>query len=190
MSAPAYSSVPTSDPFSGSFPSGADVSSASSSAAAFGLGYIQKFREERLSSLRPASEFFDRNRLSKPTGIASVTSRFNYNLTYFQGNYLLMFLAITAYSLITNFMLMFSVAFVVGGMYFISRVPPEGINIGSSTWNPRQLQSALICVAIPLFFFSSTLGTVFWIVGASAVTILGHAAVMQEGVEGDFVAVV
>jgi len=87
-------------------------------------------------------------------------------------------------------MLMFSVAFVVGGMYVIARVPPEGLTLGSSTFNARQLQTGLICIAVPLFFFSSTLGTVFWIVGASAVTILGHAAIMQEGVEGDFVSVV
>ncbi|KAF9936676.1 hypothetical protein BGZ75_007054 [Mortierella antarctica] len=189
MAAPAYTAVPT-NPFAGGFPSSEDTTAAASTAASFGLGYLQKFREERLSSLRPVSEFFDRNRLSMPSGFSSVTSRFNYNLTYFQGNYLLMFLAITAYSLITNFMLMFSVAFVVGGMYFISRIPAEGITIGSNTFQAAQLKTGLICIAVVLFFFSSTIGTVFWIVGASAVTILGHASVMQEGVEGDFVSVV
>ncbi|KAF9584413.1 hypothetical protein BGW38_006555 [Lunasporangiospora selenospora] len=182
MAAPTYTPVPTSIPFNGSFPQ----PSSNESPATVGLNYIRKFREERLSSLRPFSEFFDSNRLSKPNNFASITSRFNYNLNYFQGNYLLVFLGITAYSLITNVMLLFSVAFVAGGMHYISRVPPEGVVIGSSTWTPRQLQTGLMCVSIPLFFFSSTIGTVFWIIGASAVTILGHAAFMQEGVDGNF----
>ncbi|KAG0249221.1 hypothetical protein BG011_009499 [Mortierella polycephala] len=189
MAAPAYTPVAT-NPFAGGFPSTENATVAASSAASFGIGYLQKLREERFSSLRPMSEFFDRNRFSMPGGFSSVTSRFNYNLNYFQGNYLLMFLAITAYSLITNFTLMFSVAFVVGGMYFISKIPPEGVVIGSNTFQAGQLKTGLICIAVVLFFFSSTIGTVFWIVGASAVTILGHAAVMQEGVEGEFVSVV
>ncbi|KAF9164733.1 hypothetical protein DFQ27_007411 [Actinomortierella ambigua] len=182
MSAPAYTPLAT-NPFTGSFP----TPPADGSPAAIGLGYIRKFREERLSSLRPLNEFFDKNRFSKPDNFTAITSRVNYNLSYFQGNYLLMFLGITAYSLITNIMLLFSVAFVVGGNYYISRVPPEGVQIGQSTFTPRQLQTGLIGISIPLFFFSSTIGTVFWIIGASAVTILGHASFMQEGVEGDFV---
>ncbi|KAG0090200.1 hypothetical protein BGZ93_009452 [Podila epicladia] len=196
MAAPAYTPIP-SNPFSGSFPEAVQ-----NQASSFGLGYLQKFREERLSSLRPVSEFFDKNRFSQPNGLSSkglptlsatkknVTSRLNYNLTYFQGNYLIIFIAITAYSILTNFWLMFSVAFMVGGMYFISRVPPEGVVIASNTFTPGQLRTYMIIASVPLFFLSSTLGTIFWIVGASAVLILGHAAVMQEGIEGDFVATV
>lgn len=113
-------------------------------------------------------------------------------------------------------MLMFTVGVVVGGMHYISKVPPEGVVIGKTTYSARQLQTGLVCVAVPLFFFSSTIGTIFYIIGnypvhivlriishdlgfyaktsflahsiigASAVSILGHAAFMQEGVEGDF----
>ncbi|KAF9097734.1 hypothetical protein BGX27_000915, partial [Mortierella sp. AM989] len=69
MSAPAYTPVAT-NPFTGGFPSSEDASAAVSSASTFGLGYLQKFREERLSSLRPFSEFFDRNRFSMPSGFS------------------------------------------------------------------------------------------------------------------------
>ncbi|KAF9368470.1 hypothetical protein BGX21_006565, partial [Mortierella sp. AD011] len=115
-----------------------------------------------------------------------VIARLNYNLSYFQSNYMLVFLGITAYSVINNTMLMFSTGFVTAGMYFISKVPQEGIIIGLNRYNPRQLQTGLVCVAVPMFFFSSTIGTIFYIVGASAVSILGHAAFMQEDFEGDF----
>lgn len=62
-------------------------------------------------------------------------------------------------------MLMFSVGFAVGGSHLISKVPPGGVVIGGSTYNARQLQTGLVCAAVPLFFFSSTIGTIFWIVG-------------------------
>ena len=73
MAAPAYTPVAT-NPFTGGFPSSDEASAAASSAANFGLGYLQKLREERLSSLRPAGEFFDRNRFSLPSGFASTSS--------------------------------------------------------------------------------------------------------------------
>ncbi|KAK3826463.1 MAG: PRA1 family protein-domain-containing protein [Linnemannia elongata] len=156
------------------------------SPASLGLGLIEKFRKERLSSLRPIAEFFDTSRMSKPTGIAQITSRLTRNLPYFQGNYTLMFLGITAYSVVSNGMLMFSVAFAVGGTHLISCVPTEGVVIGKNTYNARQLQTGLVCVSVPLFFFSSTIGTIFYIIGASTVGILGHAAIMEETTENRF----
>lgn len=36
-----------------------------------GLGYIKRFRQEHLTSLRPFAEFIDTNRFSKPSSIAS-----------------------------------------------------------------------------------------------------------------------
>ena len=60
---------------------------------------------------------------------------------------------------------MFSVAFAVGGTHLISCVPTEGVVIGKNTYNARQLQTGLVCVSVPLFFFSSTIGTIFYIIG-------------------------
>ncbi|KAF8678195.1 Prenylated rab acceptor PRA1 [Rhizoctonia solani] len=39
---------------------------------------------------------------------------------------------------------------------------------------------------IPLLWWSSPLGTFFWLVGSSAVLILGHAALMEPGVESEY----
>ncbi|ORZ11365.1 PRA1 family protein-domain-containing protein [Lobosporangium transversale] len=188
MPAPAYTPLPTnaSVPLSGlTFnPESLPLPPPDQSPfTALGLGYIKKFREERLSSLRPFSEFFNTSRMSKPDGVGTVITRLNHNLPYFQGNYTVVFLGITAYNLVSNSMLMFSVGFTLGGMHFISKVSPEGIIVGTTRYNPRQLQTGLACAAVPLFFFSSTLGTIFYIVGASAVSILGHASFMQVGVE-------
>jgi len=69
MAAPAY--TPLTNPFTGGFPSSEETSAAASAASSFGLGYLRKFREERLGSLRPVSEFLDRNRFSIPHGLSS-----------------------------------------------------------------------------------------------------------------------
>ncbi|KAF9982911.1 hypothetical protein BGZ65_002377 [Modicella reniformis] len=151
--------------------------------AALGLGYINRFRRDHLSTLRPMAEFLDSNRLSKPTSVASMTSRLSCNIPYFRSNYILVFVGITAYSLVTNATLMFSAGIVATGWHFISKIPPEGIVIGEDRYNPRQLRTGLGCIAVPLFFYSSTLGTIFYIIGASAVSILGHAACMEEHIE-------
>lgn len=60
---------------------------------------------------------------------------------------------------------MFSAGLLAGGMHFISKVPPEGIVIGDERYNPRQLRTGLGFVAVPLFFYSSTLSTIFYIIG-------------------------
>ncbi|KAF9978293.1 hypothetical protein BGZ65_007055 [Modicella reniformis] len=189
MSAASYTPL-TSNPFTGGFPSSEEASAAASAASTFGLGYFRKFREERLGSLRPLSEFFDRNRFSIPHGFSAVTSRFNYNLSYFQGNYLVLFLIITAYSLFTNFRLMLCAVIAIGGSILLQKVSPDGLAIGQFRIQVSQLRTAVIAFSVILFIFSGPVGTVFWIFGASALVILGHAAVMQEGIEGEFVTVV
>lgn len=79
-------------------------------------------------------------------------------------------------------MLMFSVGVVVGGMHFISKVPPEGTVIGSTTYSARQLQTGLMIVSVPLFFFSSTIGTIFYIIGKLSFSfILFRPTVWQQG---------
>ncbi|KAF9928726.1 hypothetical protein FBU30_002144 [Linnemannia zychae] len=170
---PNYSPLPT-NPFADSTPR----PTTNQSPASVGLGLIEKFRKEHLSSLRPVAEFFDTTRMSKPTGIAQITSRMSRNLPYFRGNYSVIFLGITAYSI---------VGFAVGGTHLISKVPAEGVIIGQSRYFAHQLQTGLVCVSVPLFFFSSTIGTIFYIIGASTVSILGHAAIMGLPDENPFV---
>jgi hypothetical protein len=40
--------------------------------------------------------------------------------------------------------------------------------------------------SIPLLWFAAPFATIFWIIGASAVLILGHAAMTEPGVESEY----
>ncbi|KAF2280950.1 prenylated rab acceptor PRA1 [Westerdykella ornata] len=140
----------------------------------------------RFANLRPISEFFDFKRVSKPANFSEVQSRVNYNLSYFSSNYAVVFVMLSIYSLLTNLLLLFVIFFVIGGMYGIGKLQGADLEIGSLRATTSQLYTCLLCIAIPLGFWASPFATVLWLIGASGVTILGHAAFMDKPIESAF----
>ncbi|KAK4941878.1 Prenylated Rab acceptor 1, partial [Elasticomyces elasticus] len=67
----------------------------------------------RFSNLKPISEFLDLKRLSKPQNFGEVQGRVNYNLSYFSSNYAAVFVMLSIYSLLTNWLLLFVIILVV-----------------------------------------------------------------------------
>ena len=49
-----------------------------------------------------------------------------------------------------------------------------------------QLYTTLFVIAIPLGIIASPFSTVLWLIGASGVTILGHASFMEKPIENAF----
>ncbi|KAF2185041.1 prenylated rab acceptor 1, partial [Zopfia rhizophila CBS 207.26] len=140
----------------------------------------------RFANLRPISEFLDVKRVSKPADFGEVQSRINYNLGYFSSNYAAVFVMLSIYSLLTNRMLLFVICLVVGGMYGISKLQGNDLEIGSWRATTSQLYTTLLVIAVPLGFWASPFTTVLWLIGASGVTILGHAAFMDKPIESAF----
>lgn len=46
----------------------------------------------------------------------------------------------------------------------------------------KSLYTGLFVIGIPLLWLAAPLSTIFWIVGASSVLILGHASMLEPGV--------
>jgi hypothetical protein len=136
--------------------------------------------------LKPLSDFFDYKRFSKPTGWGEAQSRINFNLGYFSTNYAIVFSLLSIYSLVTNILLLFVIILVAGGMYGIGCLQGNDLNLGFTTFTSSQLYTGLLIVAIPLGFFASPISTILWLIGASAVTILGHASFMEKPIESAF----
>jgi hypothetical protein len=84
----------------------------------------------RFANLRPLSEFFDFKRISKPANFGEVQSRVGYNLSYFSSNYAAVFAMLSIYSLLTNFLLLFVIILVVGGMWGIGKLAGRDLEIG------------------------------------------------------------
>ncbi|KAK4965241.1 Prenylated Rab acceptor 1 [Elasticomyces elasticus] len=140
----------------------------------------------RFSNLKPVSEFLDLKRLSKPQNFGEVQGRVNYNLSYFSSNYAAVFVMLSIYSLLTNWLLLFVIILVVGGMYGIGRLQGADLDVGFARATTAQLYTILLIVAVPLGIFASPISTILWLIGASGVTILGHASLMDKPIESAF----
>ncbi|CAG8659906.1 8427_t:CDS:2, partial [Ambispora gerdemannii] len=147
-----------------------------------------RFKNERMGNFRPIGEFLDRNRLSKPNGVGEITQRLSYNLTYFQSNYILVVLGLLIYCLITNFWLLFTIIFLIVGLNFIRKLPPDQPYVFQQyVITQKQLYTWLFGISIPLLWISSAGSAIFWIIGASATLVLGHASLLEPGVDNGFV---
>jgi hypothetical protein len=140
----------------------------------------------RFANLKPVSEFFDLKRLSKPQNFGEIQTRVNYNLSYFSSNYAVVFVILSIYSLLTNLLLLFVIVFVVGGMFGISKLQGADLDVGFARASSSQLYTGLLVIAVPLGIWASPISTVLWLIGASGVSILGHAALMDKDVAASF----
>ena len=140
----------------------------------------------RFANLKPISEFLDLKRLSKPANFGEVQTRVNYNLGYFSSNYAVVFVMLSLYSLLTNLLLLFVIGLVIGGMWFIGRLGGRDLDVGFARATTSQLYTGLLIVAVPLGIIASPISTVLWLIGATGVTILGHASFMDRPIENAF----
>jgi hypothetical protein len=140
----------------------------------------------RFANLKPISEFFDLKRLSKPANFSEVQTRVNYNLGYFSSNYAVVFVMLSIYSLLTNLLLLFVILLVVGGMWGIGKLEGRDLDIGVARATSSQLYTGLLILAVPLGIWASPISTVLWLIGATGVSILGHASFMDRPIENAF----
>ncbi|PCH43799.1 prenylated rab acceptor PRA1 [Wolfiporia cocos MD-104 SS10] len=150
---------------------------------------VKSFRETRLSALRPVTEFFDFNRVSRPADLNTATTRISYNTRYFSGNYGVIIAILAVYAVLTNPLLLIALAFLIGGFAAINKFAPEPMQLGEHVVTQKSLYTGLFVIGIPLLWFASPVSTFFWLVGASSVLILGHASLLEPGIESEYTAV-
>lgn len=63
---------------------------------------------------------------------------------------------------------------------------PESFQVGENTITQKHLFIGLFVIGIPMFLVAGPIGTAFWLIGASSVLILGHACLLEPGVESDY----
>jgi PRA1 family protein 1 len=140
----------------------------------------------RFANIRPISEFLDLKRLSKPANFGEVQTRVNYNLSYFSSNYAACCIILAIYALLTNLLLLFDIILVMGGMWAIGKIGDHGLEIGTFKATTSQLYTGLVCITLPIAFISRPFATLLWLIGATGVTILGHASLMDRPIENAF----
>ena len=140
----------------------------------------------RFANLKPIGEFLDLKRLSKPQDFGEMQRRVNFNLSHFSSNYAVVFVMLSIYSLLTNLLLLFVIVLVVGGMFGIGKLDGRDLDVGFARASPSQLYTGLLVIAVPMGIWASPISTVLWLIGASGVSILGHASLMDKPIEASF----
>lgn len=140
----------------------------------------------RFANLKPVSEFLDFKRLSKPANFGEVQSRVNYNLSYFSSNYAAVAVMLAIYSLLTNLTLLFDIIFLAVGLFGIKKLEGRDLELGFTRATTSQLYTFLLIITVPLFIWASPISTALWLVGATGVTILGHASFMDKPIDTAF----
>jgi hypothetical protein len=140
----------------------------------------------RFANLRPVSEFLDIKRVSKPANFGEAQSRVNYNLSYFSSNYAVVFVMLSIYSLLTNLVLLFDMIFVSVGLYGINMLQGRDLDLGFSRFTTSQLYTGLLIVGVPVGIWASPFTTALWLIGATGVTVFGHAALLDKPIENAF----
>ena len=100
--------------------------------------------QNRLASVRPPQEFFDFKRISKPQNFGEVQSRVGYNLGYFSTNYVLIISALSIYTLLTNFLLLTVIVFVVFGTMGINKLNGADLVTPFGSFKTSQLYTGLL----------------------------------------------
>ncbi|CAI4763520.1 CFF_collapsed_G0047730.mRNA.1.CDS.1 [Saccharomyces cerevisiae] len=142
--------------------------------------------QSKLATLRTPQEFFNFKKISKPQNFGEVQSRVAYNLKYFSSNYGLIIGCLSIYTLLTNLLLLFVIVLVVAGIVGINKLKGEELVTPFGSFKTNQLYTGLICVAVPIGFLASPISTLLWLIGASAVSVFGHASLMEKPIETVF----
>merc|ERR1712032_1020474 len=118
---------------------------------------VREWLAKRRANLRPVGTFF--------------------NTANFQSNYVLVFLILVLYCLISSPLLLIVIAGAGGAAYFASiKNETRKIAIAGHEVTLAQQYAAIATASIPFFLLAGAGGIVFWVLGASLFFITAHAA--------------
>ncbi|RSH85279.1 hypothetical protein EHS25_005086 [Saitozyma podzolica] len=148
--------------------------------------FAKNLRDARFGAIRHPGEFFDYQRVSRPKDMQEYMKRASYNIRYFSANYAIVIALLAVYSLLTNILLLFAGAFLIGGFIAINRFANEPFEFQGRTITPQNLYIALFVIGLPVLWWAAPLSTFFWLVGSSACVVGAHAGLLEPGVESEY----
>ncbi|XP_064543608.1 prenylated Rab acceptor protein 1 [Drosophila montana] len=125
-------------------------------------------------SLRPWTVFFNINNFKTAVSMQRLQNRVTRNLSFFQSNYIFIFIVLMIYCLITSPVTLLVIAAVAYCCHKIRSVN-NNVNIAGYSMSPKQQVIAVNMVAAPLLFLAGAGSVLFWTLGASCFVIFLHA---------------
>lgn len=137
---------------------------------------IREWLAARKSNIRPIGTFFNTANFQAPPSASRLSKRVYKNLDYFQSNYVLVFLLLFVYCLVTSPLLLVVMALAGGACYFIAnKNKDKKISIAGHEITLAGQYGVVMLCCIPLFLLAGAGGVVFWVLGASLFVITLHA---------------
>merc|ERR1712032_727221 len=137
---------------------------------------VREWLAKRRANLRPVGTFFNTANFQVPPSAGRLSKRLVKNVDYFQSNYVLVFLILVLYCLISS-PLLIVIAGAGGAAYFASiKNETRKIAIAGHEVTLAQQYAAIATASIPFFLLAGAGGIVFWVLGASLFFITAHAA--------------
>merc|ERR1712088_890787 len=138
---------------------------------------VRDWLAKRRANLRPVGNFFNTANFQVPPSAGRLSKRLVKNIDYFQSNYVLVFLILVLYCLISSPLLLIVIAGAGGTAYFASvKNETRKIAIAGHEVTLAQQYAGIAAVSIPFFLLAGAGGIVFWVLGASLFFITAHAA--------------
>ncbi|XP_013166577.1 PREDICTED: prenylated Rab acceptor protein 1 isoform X1 [Papilio xuthus] len=128
-----------------------------------------------LSNRRPWTQFIATENFKSPASIPRLTRRFYRNIEYFQANYLVIFLGLFAYCLITSPLLLIAMV----ASFFGYRKLTSGPNtwkIGSWELSKTQQYAVYAAASMALCWLAGAGAVLFWVLGATVTVVALHAS--------------
>merc|ERR1712158_296917 len=137
---------------------------------------VREWLAKRRANLRPVGTFFNTANFQVPPSAGRLSKRLVKNVDYFQSNYVLVFLILVLYCLISS-PLLIVIAGAGGAAYFAAvKNETRKIAIAGHEVTLAQQYAAIATASIPFFLLAGAGGVVFWVLGASLFFITAHAA--------------
>ncbi|XP_032821283.1 prenylated Rab acceptor protein 1 [Petromyzon marinus] len=150
------------------------------------LGRVHAWVQQRRTLLRPWSSFVEQKRFTRPRDVSELCRRVVRNGEHFQANYMMVFLGLAVYCVMTSPMLLLALAVFLGACYIISlRSQTSKLVLMGRELSVTQQYGAAAGVSFPLFWLAGAGSAVFWVLGATLFVIGGHAS-LHELEQNDF----
>merc|ERR1712203_179553 len=138
---------------------------------------VREWLAKRRANLRPVGTFFNTANFQVPPSAGRMGKRLVKNVDYFQSNYVLVFLILVLYCLISSPLLLIVIAGAGGAAYFAAiKNETRKIAIAGHEVTLAQQYAGIAVVSIPFLLLAGAGGIVFWVLGASLFFITAHAA--------------
>lgn len=139
--------------------------------------------------IRPWSEFINTANFKTAASMPRLTNRFVRNISYFQSNYIFIFVLLMIYCLITSPLLLLILGAVAYGSHKIKKAQMPITIFGQQLGTNQQIM-VVNFASVPILYLAGAGAALFWTLGASCFVISLHAvfynidAIVTEENEG------